>query len=81
MKTVGTRVSDEVYRKLQEKANELNMTVSDLLRQLIVNFLEGKVKIKTIKINELEERISKLEKRVNELERKIRSSGSLVKYF
>lgn len=75
MTTVCFRVDRETYEVLKRKASEEGMTLSDLMRYMVRQFIGKPIR------NELEKRLEELERRVQELEKLIKQQSGIGLYL
>lgn len=81
MKVVATKIPDDVYEELKEKAKEEG-SIATLLRKLIYQYLEvqeGKPEV-NLEVN-LREEIEELKKRVEELEKAMKRLSGIGWYM
>ena len=69
MPIVSFRVDRETYEALKKKASEEGMSVSELLRLMVREYLGIKMR------NDLERRIEELERRITELEKTVKQQN------
>ena len=93
LRTVGTRIPDDVYMKLKEAAERESLSISELLRRLIYDYLgiplEGGQDVKLgnrrqddidIKLRNIEDRLERLEKEMERVKKLVESQAGLLKY-
>jgi len=80
MPYIGCRVDNETKELFRKKAMEMGVTMSDLLRMIINDFL-GRKHVIQRETDVIHDRISRIEKRLNELERMVKKIGGLSLYI
>ena len=69
VRTVSFQVSDEEYEQIVKVAREKGMTVSQLVKAIVLAYVRAKKAGKAgVKAEELKKKIEELEKRVSEIE-------------
>jgi len=85
MRTVGTKIPDNVYEELKKKALSEGLTISGLLRRLIYEFIGNsevnhKVNLEVNRDLPTREEFEELKRRVDELERELKRIAG-ISYF
>jgi len=85
MRTVGTKIPDNVYEELKKRASSEGLSISGLLRRLIYEYIGNsevnhKVNLEVNRDLPTREEFEELKRRVDELERELKRIAG-ISYF